>query len=130
MIMLAFYIGRVLRWGFLDGSVVKNPPAVQEAAWVGKIPWRRKWKPTSAFLPRKSHGQRNVAGYTVHRVASIGHDLVTKPQPPCPNGLEDCLERGKPEGRKTCFTVRERTQAELDKWQWGWKGGDRWQRYS
>ena len=22
--------------------------------WVGKIPWRRKWQPTSVFLPRKS----------------------------------------------------------------------------
>ena len=26
--------------------------------WVGKIPWRRKWQPTSVFLPGKSHGER------------------------------------------------------------------------
>ena len=26
--------------------------------WVRKIPWRRKWQPTSVFLPGKSHGQR------------------------------------------------------------------------
>ena len=32
--------------------------------WVGKIPWRRKWQPTSVFLPGKSHGQRSLAGYT------------------------------------------------------------------
>ena len=32
--------------------------------WVGKIPWRRKWQPTPVFLPRESHGQRNLAGYT------------------------------------------------------------------
>ena len=27
--------------------------------WVGKIPWRRKWQPTSVSLPRKFHGQRS-----------------------------------------------------------------------
>jgi len=38
-------------------------------AWIRKIPWRRKWQPTSVFLPGESHGQRSLAGYTVHRVA-------------------------------------------------------------
>jgi len=28
--------------------------------WVGKIPWRRKWQPTPAFLSGKSHGQRTL----------------------------------------------------------------------
>ena len=32
--------------------------------WVGKIPWRRKWQPTSVFLPGKSHEQRSLAGYS------------------------------------------------------------------
>ena len=32
--------------------------------WVRKIPWRRKWQPTPVFLPRKSHGQRNLVGYS------------------------------------------------------------------
>ena len=31
--------------------------------WVGKIPWRRKWRPTPVFLPSISHGQRSLAGY-------------------------------------------------------------------
>ena len=31
-------------------------------SWVGKIPWRRKWKPTSGFVPGKSHGQRSLVG--------------------------------------------------------------------
>ena len=31
--------------------------------WVRKIPWRRAWQPTPAFLPRESHGQRTLAGY-------------------------------------------------------------------
>ena len=37
--------------------------------WVGKIPWRRKWQPTPVFLPAESHGQRSLAGATVHGVA-------------------------------------------------------------
>ena len=31
--------------------------------WVGKIPWRREWQPTSVFLPGEYHGQRRLAGY-------------------------------------------------------------------
>ena len=33
-------------------------------AWVQKIPWRRAWQPTQVFLPRKSHEQRSLAGYS------------------------------------------------------------------
>ena len=32
--------------------------------WVEKILWRRKWQPTSLFLPGKSHGQRSLVGYS------------------------------------------------------------------
>ena len=32
--------------------------------WVGKIPWRKKWQPTSVFLPGKSHEQRSLEGYS------------------------------------------------------------------
>ena len=31
--------------------------------WAGKIPWRRKWQPTTVFLPGESHGQRSLMGY-------------------------------------------------------------------
>ena len=31
---------------------------------MGKIPWRRKWQPTPALLPRKSHGRRSLTGYS------------------------------------------------------------------
>ena len=54
--------------GFPEGSAVKNLPAVQETwvqSWVGKIPWKRKWQPTPVFLPRKSHGQRSLVGYSL-----------------------------------------------------------------
>ena len=40
--------------------------------WVKKITWR-KWQPTPVFLPGKSHGQRNLAGYSPqgHRVSDM-----------------------------------------------------------
>ena len=71
-------------------------------SWFGKILWRRKWKPTSVFLPGKSREQRSLAGYnqwghresdlTVHahvtwaggrvlgRVGEVGSDLASKYQ--------------------------------------------------
>ena len=54
------------RWGFLP--------------WIRKIPWKREWQPTPAFLPGKSHGQRSLAGYSPWRRERVGHDLVTKQQ--------------------------------------------------
>ena len=32
--------------------------------WVGKVPWRRAWQLTPVVLPRGSHGQRSLAGYS------------------------------------------------------------------
>ena len=32
--------------------------------WIGKIPWKRKWQPTPAFFPGKSHGQKSLAGHS------------------------------------------------------------------
>ena len=51
---------------------------VQFLGW--KIPWRRKWQPTPVFLPRGSHWQRSLAGYSPW-VTRVKHDLVTKPLP-------------------------------------------------
>ena len=54
------------RMGF-PGGLVKNLPAMLEMRfdpWVGKIPWNRKWLPIPEFLPGKSHGQRNLVGYS------------------------------------------------------------------
>ena len=48
--------------------------------WVGKIPWRRAWQPTKVFLPGKSHGQRNLVGYSPWGHKSVGQDLATKQQ--------------------------------------------------
>ena len=51
--------------GFSGGTVIKNPPAMQEM-WVRplgrKSPWRRRWQPIPVFLPGRSRGQRSLAG--------------------------------------------------------------------
>ena len=57
---------------FQDSSVVKNP-GNGFYPWVGKIPWGRKWQPTPAFLPGKSHGQRSLTGYSPR-----GHESQTR----------------------------------------------------
>ena len=33
-------------------------------SWIRKIPWRRKWLPTSVFLPEEFHGQKNMVGHS------------------------------------------------------------------
>ena len=71
--------------------MVKYPPAsagdtkdVGFYPWVRKTPWERKWQPTPVFLPGKSHGQRNLVGYSPWGRKRVIHDLATKPslQPP------------------------------------------------
>ena len=65
---------------FPGGSVVKNPPAMQEAQeiwvdpWVGKIPWGMEWLPTPLFRPGEFHGQRNLVGYSPWGSQRVGHD--------------------------------------------------------
>ena len=43
---------------------------------VGKIPWRRQWQPTPAFLPGEFHGQRSLVGYSPWCLLQrIGHGV-------------------------------------------------------
>jgi len=52
----------------LVAQTIKNVSAIWETGyepWVGKIPWRRKWQPTSIFLPGEFHGQRSLGGYSL-----------------------------------------------------------------
>ena len=67
--------------------------------WIGKIPWRRKWKPTPVFLPWECNGQRSLAGYNPRgckesattEVTSFFHFPPGKPQ-----GVVGCpLNRGR-----------------------------------
>jgi len=57
----------------MGALVVKNLPAnagdIRHGfdPWVRKIPWKRwkrAWQPTPLFLPRVSHRQRSLAGYS------------------------------------------------------------------
>ena len=60
---------------------VKYPPAMQETqvdAWVKKIPWRRKWQPTPAFLPGESHRKRSWQATQSTGLQRVGHNGVTK----------------------------------------------------
>ena len=42
--------------------------------WVGKIPWRRKWRPTSLFLPGKLCGQEDPGGLQSIKWQRVKHD--------------------------------------------------------
>ena len=44
----------------------------------GSPPWRKTWQPTLVFLPGKSHGQRNLEGYSPWGCKTVGHNLVTE----------------------------------------------------
>ena len=51
----------------LLAQTVKRLPTMQETQVqsLGQEDlWRRKWQPTSVFLPGKSHGQRKLVGYS------------------------------------------------------------------
>ena len=55
--------------GFPGGTSGKEPSCQRRRhkrlrfdPWVGKIPWRRAWRPTPVFSPGESHGQRSLAG--------------------------------------------------------------------
>ena len=59
--------------GFPGGASGKEPASqyrrlkrLRFEPWVGKIPWRRKWQPTSVLLPGEPHGQSqgSLAGYS------------------------------------------------------------------
>ena len=65
--LVIFLVLLIFTEGFPGGSMVKNLPAStgDEASisGLGRFPWRRKWQPTSMFLPGKSHGQSSLVGY-------------------------------------------------------------------
>ena len=70
----------------LNSQLVKDLPVMQETPqfnfWVGKIPWRRAWQLTPAFLPGESHGRRSLAGYSPrgHKGSDMTERLNTAPR--------------------------------------------------
>ena len=68
--------------------------------WLRKIPWRRAWPPTPAFLPGESHGQRSQAGYCpkgrkeLDMTEGLSTHTLHCPQPPWPLSFtKDCCIR-------------------------------------
>ena len=58
--MQASQVALVVKNLFASAGDVRN----MGLTLCSKIPWRRKWQPTPAFLPGESHGQRSLAGYS------------------------------------------------------------------
>ena len=56
-------------------QTVKNLPAMRET-WAWSPTWRRKWQPIPIFLPKRSHGQRNLAGSSPWGLR-VRHDWLT-----------------------------------------------------
>ena len=55
--------------GFPGGASSKEPTCQcrrqkRHDHCIGKIPRSRAWQPTPVLLPRKSHGQRSLVGYS------------------------------------------------------------------
>ena len=67
---ILFYISSVQSLGFPGGTCGKEPACqcgrhkLRFNPQNGKIARRRKWQPSPLFLPRKSHGQRSLVGYS------------------------------------------------------------------
>ena len=68
------WVSLVLQWDRIDLQC-RRP---RFDPWAGKILWRRKWQPTTLFLPGKSHGQRSLAGYSPWHHKGFGNKLATK----------------------------------------------------
>jgi len=61
-------------WASLVAQIVKYPkcrPGFDP--WVGKIPWRRAWKPTPVFLPGESPWTEETVGLELMRSQRVGH---------------------------------------------------------
>ena len=43
-------------------------------SWVGKIPWKRNWQPTPAFLLGEFQGMRSLVGCSPWDCKRVGHD--------------------------------------------------------
>ena len=70
-LLIYIYIQCEYMWGFPGRASGKEPVCQCRRCrrprfnpWVRKIAWRRKWQPTSGFLPGKSHGQRSLVDYS------------------------------------------------------------------
>ena len=89
-----------LRWKWLPSWLSGKDSACQGKRCrfdlqVGKISWKRKWQPAPVLLPKKSLGQRILAGYSLWAHKRLRHDLAT----------EDQLQDGNKEGHVFKYRV-------------------------
>ena len=67
--------------GFLGGSVIKNPPAVQEMgvpSMNAEDPLEKEMATIPVFFLRESHAQRRLGGYSLWGCRRVRHDLASK----------------------------------------------------
>ena len=92
----------LVRAGY-DGSVGKEPTCQGRrhrrrgfSSWVGKIPWRRKWQATPAFLPGEFHGWRSLAGHSPGVTESGTTELLNSSnKAKCTGSLWSALLKGR-----------------------------------
>ena len=48
----------------MGASAKEHTANAGNAGDSGSIPWRKAWQPTAVFLPRESHAQRSLEGYS------------------------------------------------------------------
>ena len=87
---MVFKPSTVTQGATVVAQFVKTQYAIQEirfSPWVGKVPWRRKWKPTTVFLPGEFHRQRSLGGLQYMRSQRVKQDLATQ-SPPSPYNPE------------------------------------------
>ena len=85
-----FQTKHITQWATVVAQFVKTQYAIQEirfSPWVGKVPWRRKWKPTPVFLPGEFHRQRSLGGLQYMGSQRVKQDLATQ-SPPSPYNPE------------------------------------------
>ena len=54
-----------LHWWFSGGESIcqwRSCRRLELDPWVGKIPWRKTWRPTPVLLPGESHRRRSLVG--------------------------------------------------------------------
>ena len=76
----------IWEWASQVALVVKNPACQclckrrRFDPWIGKIPWRRAWNPTPAFLPGESPWTEELGGLQTLGSQRVGHDLSDSAQ--------------------------------------------------
>ena len=60
---------------FIVHGVTKSQTRLSDFHFHTTLPWRREWQPTPVFLPRESHGQKSLAGYS-HKESDMTEGLT------------------------------------------------------